>query len=76
MTTNRVKPGNVLSHEPDAAATSSLDAHQVMPFGADEVKDGPADGVYIHGLFMEGARFDRKEMLMAESVGALSNPAM
>lgn len=42
---------------------------QVMPFGEDEVSGGPTDGVYIHGLFMEGARFDRKEMLMAESVG-------
>lgn len=42
---------------------------QVMPFGESEVSGGPSDGVYIHGLFMEGARFDRKEMLMAESVG-------
>ena len=41
-----------------------------MPFGQDAVSEGPADGVYIHGLFMEGARFDRTEMLMAESVGA------
>eukprot|EP00752_Nemacystus_decipiens_P017827 g15983.t1 len=41
---------------------------QVMPFGKDEVSEGPTDGVYIHGLFMEGARFDRKEMLMAESM--------
>lgn len=40
-----------------------------MPFGEDTVSGGPPDGVYIHGLFMEGARFDRNEMLMAESVG-------
>ncbi|CAM9936766.1 unnamed protein product [Ectocarpus sp. 6 AP-2014] len=41
---------------------------QVMPFGEDTVSGGPPDGVYIHGLFMEGARFDRNEMLMAESI--------
>ncbi|CAM9811966.1 unnamed protein product [Ascophyllum nodosum] len=40
---------------------------QVMPFGIEAVTDGPGDGVYIHGLFMEGARFDRESMLMAES---------
>lgn len=40
-----------------------------MPFGPEEVTNGPQDGVYIHGLFMEGARFDRDNMLMAESVG-------
>lgn len=44
-----------------------------MPFGADAASAGPTDGVYIHGLFMEGARFDRDAMLMAESVSAFQN---
>lgn len=54
-----------------AVPSRALGMHvQVMPFGEDAVSEGPTDGVYIHGLFMEGARFDRKEMLMAESVSA------
>ncbi|CAM9220423.1 unnamed protein product [Chrysoparadoxa australica] len=32
-----------------------------------DVKEPPPDGVYIHGLLMEGGRFDREAMLMAES---------
>ncbi|CAN0046856.1 unnamed protein product [Scytosiphon promiscuus] len=50
-----------------AIDTLTIDC-QVMPFGEDAVTSGPSDGVYIHGLFMEGARFDREEMLMAESI--------
>lgn len=31
--------------------------------------------MYVHGLFMEGARFDRKEMVVSESTpGALFDP--
>lgn len=40
----------------------------VKPFsGLDDVNAPPADGVYIHGLYMEGARFDVAANAMAES---------
>ncbi len=34
---------------------------------ADEIKVGPDDGVYIYGLYLEGARFDEERGLMQES---------
>jgi dynein heavy chain len=37
------------------------------PERPEEVPAPPADGVYIHGMFMEGARFDADENSMAES---------
>merc|ERR1711998_809886 len=41
------------------------------PFkGLEDVDAPPADGVYIHGLFMEGARFDASANAMAESLPA------
>jgi len=40
---------------------------EFMPFDAEEVAEPPRDGTYIHGLFMEGGRFDRPTMRMAES---------
>jgi dynein heavy chain len=32
-----------------------------------DVKEAPPSGAYVHGLFMEGGRFDREQLMMAES---------
>lgn len=34
----------------------------------EEISEGPDDGVYIYGLWMEGARFDRAKWLIQPSV--------
>lgn len=41
----------------------------------EDVEDAAESGVYVHGLFMQGARFDRATLRMAESkVGELFDP--
>jgi dynein heavy chain len=32
----------------------------------DEIEEKPEDGVYIYGLFMDGAKWDRENMLLAD----------
>ncbi|GMH64342.1 hypothetical protein TL16_g03940 [Triparma laevis f. inornata] len=48
---------------------------EMMAMGPGEVKKPPKDGVYVYGMYMEGARFDRDKMEMAESrLGDLFDP--
>lgn len=38
-----------------------------MSEASDDLKQGPEDGCYIRGLFVEGARWDPVSFLLAES---------
>ena len=35
-----------------------------------EVEEAPEDGVYIYGLFMDGARWDRENQIVADQFPA------
>jgi len=41
---------------------------EVQPFErVDHVKQSPTEGVYLHGLFLDGAAYDKKESILVES---------
>jgi dynein heavy chain len=55
------------SRKTKIAVDSLMPAARVLEKNYDAYNSAPQDGAYVHGLFMQGARFDRSSMLMAES---------
>ncbi len=58
----------VFSREHQIAIDALIVTCEVMSYGPEAVNARPAFGVYIYGLFMEGARFDRDLMQINESL--------
>ena len=40
---------------------------------AEEVEEKPTDGVYVHGLFMDGARYNRDQKCIDEQFAVSNN---
>lgn len=41
--------------------------NEVLKVGLEEAKKPPKEGIYVHGLFMDGAGWDRKTSRLIES---------
>ena len=45
--------------------------NEVMKFSLEDCKEGPKSGVYVHGLYLDGAGWNRKEMKLAEATNKI-----
>lgn len=41
--------------------------NEVMKFALEDCKEGPKSGVYVHGLYLDGAGWNRREMKLSEA---------
>lgn len=55
-------------HKKDQWALDDVISHtEILPFDQERIRDVPEEGQNIHGLFMEGARWNRQEARLDES---------
>ena len=41
-------------------------ANDVTKHNYEDINEGPKEGVYVHGLFLDGANWDRKNNCLAD----------
>ena len=51
-------------------------ANDVTKHNYEDVADGPKEGVYVHGMFLDGANWDRKNCRLSEPLPKVNFPGL